>query len=219
MIDLYTAPTPEGWKVSIALEELRIPYVVHAVDACGGKRAVSDLSSVNPCACVPAIIDHDENGRAVSGASEILVYLADKTGQLMPRDASGRALAAYWLALNLDEIDARAGARNAKSASAGAGVAGSAGASRSQLRRLFDTLDAQLQRTDYLAGSFSIADIAQWAWVRMHAWSGIDMSGYRALAGWMDRVAARDACRRGIAVPRPFEPAQQVKLVKSILVR
>lgn len=219
MIDLYIAPTPEGWKVSIALEELRIPYVVHAVDACGGTRAVTDLLSVNPCACVPAIIDHDENGRAVSGASEILVYLADKTGQLMPPDASGRALVTYWLALDIDNTDAQASTRNAQSASAGAGFAASAGATRSQLRRLFDALDSRLQRTDYLAGSFSIADIAQWSWVRMHAWSGIDMSGYRALASWIERIAARDACRRGIAVPRPFEPAQQVKLVKSILVR
>ncbi len=215
MIDLYAAPTPEGWKVAIALEELGIPYVVHPIDACSDPRLVPDFLRVGPCGCVPAIIDHDADDCAVFEAGAILVYLAEKTGRLMPRDAAGRAIAMQWLMFNAAGVG--------RSSFAGlpgvSGGAGEAGAARLQLRTLFGALDRQLQGRDYLAGAFSIADIAQWAWVRMHAWSDIDMTGYDALARWLDRIALRDACRRGLTVPQPFEPAEQVYRVKSILLR
>lgn len=219
MIDLYAAPTPEGWKVSIALEELGIPYVVHPIDACSDPRLVPDFLRVGPCGCVPAIIDHDADDCAVFEAGAILVYLAEKTGRLMPRDAAGRAHTMQWLMFNAASVG-----RNATPVVApgqplmSGGVAG-AGETRAQLRTLFSALDRQLQNQDYLAGTFSIADIAQWAWVRMHAWSDIDMTGYDALARWLDRIALRDACRRGLTVPQPFEPAEQVYRVKSILLR
>lgn len=215
MIDLYAAPTPEGWKVSIALEELGIPYVAHPIDACSDPRLAPDFLRIGPCGCVPAIIDHDADDCAIFEAGAILVYLSEKTGRLMPPDAAGRALVMQWLLFNA----AGAGRSSAPAQPGASGGVADAGATRMQLRTLFSALDRQLQNRDYLAGAFSIADIAQWAWVRMHAWSDIDMTGYQALARWLDRIALRDACRRGLTVPQPFEPAEQVYRVKSILLR
>lgn len=217
MIDLYTAPTPEGWKVSIALEELRLPYTVHPVDACSDPQLAPDFLRIRPCGCVPAIVDRAAGDLAVVGSPAILRYLADKTGRLMPGDDAGRAQVEHWLSSDADNLASGNGAP--ATSGMGGGGAGSGGPSRSELRMLFSRLDAQLQTADYLAGAFSVADIAQWACVRMHAWSGIDMTPYRALARWMERISAREACRRGVSVPRPFEPAEQVYRVKSILLR
>lgn len=217
MIDLYTAPTPEGWKVSIALEELRLPYSVHPIDACSDPQLAPDFLRTRPCGCVPAIVDRAAGDRAVIESRAILLYLADKTGRLMPRDAAGRARVEQWL--SLDPASPASGGAAASARRVTSDLAGNGGASRSELHALFARLDEQLQADDYLAGAFSIADIAQWASVRMHAWSGIDMTPYRALARWVERISAREACRRGVSVPRPFEPAEQVYRVKSILLR
>jgi GST-like protein len=217
VIDLYTAPTPEGWKVSIALEELRLPYIVHPVDACSDPQLAPDFLRIRPCGCVPAIVDRTAGDHAVIESRAILLYLADKTGRLMPRDEAGRARVEQWLATDL--ANPLSGAVSAVTRRVTSDPAGNGGASRSELRALFARLDAQLQANEYLAGDFSIADIAQWACVRMHAWSGIDMTPYRALARWIERISAREACRRGVSVPRPFEPAEQVYRVKSILLR
>lgn len=218
MIDLYTAPTPDGWKVSIALEELCLPYTVHPVDACSDPQLAPDFLRVRPCGCMPAIVDRAAGDHAVIESRAILLYLADKTGRLMPRDAAGRARVEQWLSPDLaspaSSVDVPPLARRVTS-----DLAGNGGASRSELRTLFSRLEAQLQADEYLAGAFSIADIAQWASVRMHAWSGVDMTPYRALARWIERISAREACRRGVSVPRPFEPAEQVYRVKSILLR
>ncbi len=219
MIDLYAAPTPEGWKVSIALEELGIPYVVHPIDACSDPRLMPDFLRVGPCGCMPAIIDHDADDCAVFEAGAILVYLAEKTGRLMPRDAAGRACAMQWLMFNAAGVGQRPAPVIASDWLRTSGGSADKCATRAQLRILFSTLDRQLQNQDYLAGAFSMADIAQWAWVRMHAWSDIDMTGYDALARWLDRIALRDACRRGLTVPQAFEPVEQVYRVKSILLR
>lgn len=216
MIDLYTAPTPEGWKVSIALEELRLPYTVHPIDACSDPQLAPDFLRTRPCGCVPAIVDRAAGDRAVIESRAILLYLADKTGRLMPRDAAGRARVEQWLSSEAIGAVSRGDAAPARRMP---DLAGTGGASRSELRALFARLDAQLQLGDYLAGDFSVADIAQWASVRMHAWSGIDMTSYRALARWVERISSREACRRGVSVPRPFEPAEQVYRVKSILLR
>lgn len=217
MIDLYTAPTPEGWKVSIALEELRLPYTVHPIDACSDPQLAPDFLRTRPCGCVPAIVDRAAGDRAVIESRAILLYLADKTGRLMPRDPAGRARVEQWL--SMDPASPASGGAAASARRVTSDLAVNGGASRSELRALFARLDAQLQADDYLAGAFSIADIAQWASVRMHAWSGIDMTPYRALARWVERISAREACRRGVSVPRPFEPAEQVYRVKSILLR
>lgn len=208
MIDLYSAPTPDGWKVSIALEELRIPYAVHPMEACSGERLAPDFLRVSACACSPTIVDHDAAGFSVSDAGPVLVYLAERSGQLMPSDAIGRSRVMQWLMLPVDAADA------AKT--------GDAKAARAEMLRLFALFDHHLQGADYLAGAFSIADIAHWAWMRMHAWSDVDMHRFNALARWLQRVAARDATLRGLrALPSPSleRPAEHVWKVKSILLR
>lgn len=208
MIDLYSAPTPDGWKVSIALEELRIPYAVHPVDACADDGQAPDFLRVSPCACAPTIVDHDAEGCSVTHSGPILVYLADRTGKLMPTDAIGRSRVMQWLMLPVDAADA------AKTADRKA--------ARTEMLRLFGLFDRRLREADFLAGDFSIADIAHWAWIRMHAWSDVDMHRYPSLAGWLDRIGAREACRRGVRSPQLNDlpaPIEQVWRVRSILLR
>ena len=208
MIDLYSAPTPDGWKVSIALEELRIPYAVHPMEACSGERLPPDFLRVSTCGCSPTIVDHDAEGCSVSDSGPILVYLAERSGQLMPRDAVGRSRVMQWLMLPV--------------AGADVAVAADAKAARAEMLRLFTLFDQQLRENDYLAGDFGIADIAHWAWMRMHAWSDIDMHRFDALTRWLQRISARDATLRGLrALPSQSleRPAEHVWKVKSILLR
>ena len=206
MIDLYAAPTPEGWKVSIALEELRIPYAVHPVSACEGPGLTPDFQRMSRCGCAPVIVDHDADGCRVSDAGPALIYLAERYGQLMPADAIGRSRVMQWLMLPVEGADP-ARAPDIKSA-------------RAEIVRLFTLFDRRLRESEYLAGSYSVADIAHWCWVRMHAWSEVDMHGFASLAHWLQRIAARDAVRRGLrALPALERPAEHVWRVKSILLR
>lgn len=206
MIDLYATPGPEAWKVSIALEALGIPYVVHAPVA--GAHETPEAHFMRPGAPDRlAIVDRDADGCTVYEAGAILVYLAGKTGRLMPPDAIGRTRVLQWLLLDVSGIDPSSGRDSV--------------VRRGELRRLFALLERSLQGGDHLAGDFSIADIAHWAWVRLHAWSAIDMAAYPALAGWTQRLGARDDFRRGIALPAAVEEAPPLPVcrVRSILLR
>lgn len=206
MIDLYTAPTPDGWKVAIALEELRIPYAVHPMEACEGGRLEPEFLRVGSCGCSPSIVDHDADGSTINDAGPILIYLADRSEQLMPRDAIGRSRTLQWLMIPVNGADP-ARAPDARAA-------------RAEMLRLFALFDRRLRESDYLAGAFSIADIAHWSWMRMHAWSEVNMHGFPALAHWLQRIAARDATRRALqALPASGQPTRQVWRVKSILLR
>lgn len=208
MIDLYAAPTPDGWKVTIALEELRIPYAVHPVQACAGDGLEPGFARVSACGCSPMLVDRNADDCHVSGAGPILVYLAECSGRLMPRDTIGRSRVMQWLMLPVDGADA---ARS-----------GDARAARAELLRLCGLLDSQLGDTEFLAGEFGIADISHWCWLRMHAWSDLDMQRYPALARWLQRVSLREGTRQGLsALPVPVleRPVEHVWKVKSILLR
>jgi GST-like protein len=201
MIDLYTAPTPNGWKASIALEELQLPYEVHVVNLLVGDQKQPDYLRLNPNGRIPTIVDRDEGDFAVFESGAILIYLAEKTGQLMPPDRKGRSLVIQWLMFQMGGIGPMMGQANVFYRYFPEKIQPAIDRYQNECRRLFEVLDTRLAEARWLAGDYSIADIANWSWVRTYKWSGVPIEGLAHLRRWMDEMAARPACQKGVEVP------------------
>jgi glutathione S-transferase/GST-like protein len=201
MIDLYTAATPNGHKVSIALEELALPYTVHQLDLAALDQKRPEFLRINPNGRIPAIVDRDEGDFAVFESGAILIYLAEKTGQLMPSDRKGRSLVLQWLMFQMAGIGPMMGQANVFYRYFPERIQAAIDRYQGEVRRLLTVLDGRLADHEYLAGDYSIADIANWAWVRGYKWSGVSIDGLDHLARWMNELAARPACDRGVNIP------------------
>jgi glutathione S-transferase/GST-like protein len=201
MIELYTAPTPNGWKVSIALEELGLPYAAHLVDILKGEQKEPWFLAINPNGRIPAIIDRDAEDFAVFESGAILIYLAEKTGRLMPSDAKGRSLVLQWLMFQMGGVGPMMGQTNVFFRYFHEKLQPAIDRYQNETRRLFGVLDGRLRDHEYLAGDYSIADIANWSWVRTHNWSGVSIDHLPHLKRWLDAIAARPAAQKGITVP------------------
>lgn len=204
MIDLYTASTPNGWKVSVALEELALPYAVHAVDLARGEQKAEAFLRLNPNGRIPAIVDRGEDGAGdftVFESGAILLYLAEQTGRLMPTDARGRSLVTQWLMFQMGGIGPMMGQANVFFRYFPEKIQPAIDRYQNESRRLFEVLDRRLGESEWLAGDYSIADIAHWCWVRTYKWSGVSIEGLPHLRRWLDAMRARPACQRGIEVP------------------
>jgi GST-like protein len=201
MIDLYTAATPNGHKVSIALEELGLPYSLRVLDLSANEQKEPWFLAINPNGRIPAIVDHDEGDFAVFESGAILIYLAEKTGRLMPQDAKGRSRVLQWLMFQMGGIGPMMGQANVFFRYFPERIQPAIDRYQGEVKRLFRVLDGQLARNEYLAGDYSIADIANWAWVRTHNWSGVAIDELPNLARWRDQIRARPAVQRGIEMP------------------
>jgi len=201
VIDLYTAATPNGHKVSIALEELALPYAVHALELGRLEQRRPEFLRISPNGRIPAIVDRDEDDFAVFESGAILVYLAEKTGRLMPSDPKGRSRVMQWLMFQMGGIGPMMGQANVFYRYLPEKIQPAIDRYQGEVRRLFGVLDERLAGHEYLAGDYSIADIANWAWVRTHKWSGVGLDGLSHLQRWVESLAARPACQRGIDVP------------------
>jgi len=201
MIDLYTAATPNGHKISIALEELALPYTLHALELSGGEQKQPWFLAINPNGRIPAIVDRAADDFAVFESGAILIYLAEKTGQLMPHDARGRSLVLQWLMFQMGGIGPMMGQANVFHRYFPEKIPAAIDRYQGESKRLFRVLDGRLREHAYLAGEYSIADIANWAWVRTHHWSGVDLDGLPHLQRWLAQVGERPAVRRGILLP------------------
>ena len=177
MIDLYTAATPNGHKVSIALEELGLPYTLKVLNLSQGEQKTPAFLAINPNGRIPAIVDHEADDFAVFESGACLVYLAEKTGQLMPQDAKGRSRVLQWLMFQMGGIGPMMGQANVFFRYFPEKIQPAIDRYQGESRRLFSVLDTHLREHEYLAGDYSIADIAHWAWVRTHRWSGVDVEG------------------------------------------
>lgn len=204
-IDLYTASTPNGWKVSVFLEEAEIPYRVHPIDLGRGDQKLPSYLKINPNGRIPAIVDHANGGLALAETGAILHYLARRTGQLMPGDVAGEARVMQWLMFQMSAIGPMMGQANVFSRYLPEKVPLAIARYRNECRRLFEVLERQLEGRDYLCDDYSIADIANWCWVRIHEFTGIDVTGLGNLLAWVARLEQRPACQRGIAVPEPAD--------------
>ena len=201
MIDLYTAATPNGHKVSITLEELELPYEMHVLSLGKLEQKDPQYLKINPNGRIPTIVDRDADDFAVFESGAILVYLAEKTGRLMPTDPKGRSRVMQWLMFQMGGIGPMMGQANVFYRYYPEKIQPAIDRYQGETRRLFEVLDSRLADAEYLAGDFSIADIANWAWVRTHEWSGVSIDGLPNLSEWKDTLAARPACRRGIERP------------------
>lgn len=201
MIDLYTASTPNGWKASITLEELNMPYEVHAIDLMSNQQKEPEFLAVNPNGRIPAIVDRDADNFAVFESGAIMVYLAEKAGKLLPTDAKGRSLVMQWLMFQMGGVGPMMGQANVFFRYFPEKIQPAIDRYQNESKRLFTVLDGHLKDNEFLAGDFSIADIANWSWVRTHAWSGVDIDDLPNLQRWVDVIAARPACDRGAKVP------------------
>ena len=200
-IIFYTAATPDTYKVSVALEEMALPYTPVTVDLAAGEQKSTAFLAINPNGRVPAIVD---DGFAIFESGAILVYLAERSGQLLPADTQGRSRVMQWLMFQIGGVGPMMGQANIFYRYFPEKLPAVIARYHGESRRLFSVLDAQLASSEYLAGDYSIADIANWCWVRTYKWSGIDVEGLPHLQRWIAAIAARPAVQRGIAVPHPI---------------
>ena len=202
MIDLYTAATPNGHKVSIALEELGLPYELRVLSLSGGEQKRPEFLAISPNGRIPAIVDRDAGGFAVFESGAILVYLAEKTGRLMPADAKGRSRVLQWLMFQMGGVGPMMGQANVFFRYLKEKIPLAIDRYQGESRRLFRVLDHQLKDHEYLANDeYSIADIANWAWVRTHRWSGVEVDDLPHLKRWLAAIRARPAVQKGIEMP------------------
>ena len=223
MIDLYTAPTPNGWKISVALEELALPYTAHFVDILKDEQKRPEFLALNPNGRIPVIVDRDAGDFAVFESGAILIYLAEKTGCLLPMDPMGRSRAIQWLMFQMAGLGPMMGQANVFFRYMPEKLPAAIARYQHESKRLLSVLDARLRDRDFLAGDNSIADIAIWCWARTHRWSGIAVDDLPHLTRWLDRIAARPAVERGVKIPyeitalRHGEGEEADKLAADIL--
>ena len=169
MIELLTSETPNGWKISIALEEMGLPYTVRHIVLSKGEQKEDWYVKLNPNGRIPTIVDHDNGDFAVFESGAILIYLAEKTGKLMPKDVKGRSLVIQWLMFQMAGIGPMMGQANVFFRYAPEKIQYAIDRYQRESMRLFGVLDRRLAGNEYLAGDYSIADIANFSWVRGHA--------------------------------------------------
>jgi glutathione S-transferase/GST-like protein len=215
MIELFTAATPNGYKVSIALEELGLPYALRVVDFSRDEQKQPWFLALSPNGRIPAIVDHGEDDFAVFESGAILVYLAEKTGRLLPADRKGRSRVLQWLMFQMAGIGPMMGQANVFFRYLPEKVPVAIARYQAEVKRLFRVLDGRLEHHEYLAGDYSIADIANWSWVRTWKWSGVPIDDLPHLTRWVEQVRARPAVQAGLLQPpsraNPAEDAAQAE--------
>jgi GSH-dependent disulfide-bond oxidoreductase len=200
MIDLYTFTTPNGRKASIMLEELELPYTPHVIDIRNGDQFTPEFVAINPNSKIPAIVDRDTD-ITVFESGAILIYLAEKTGQLLPTDPKPRYAVLEWLMLQMGGVGPMFGQLNHFKRFAPEPIPYAIARYETETLRLYTVLDQQLARYDYLGGDYSIADIATYPWVAIYAFQGLTLDNHPNLKRWFEQVAERPAVQKGMAVP------------------
>jgi glutathione S-transferase len=215
LIDLYTAPTPNGWKVSIALEELGLDYETRPINLGKLEQKEDWFTAICPNGRIPAIVDRDAGDFAVFESGAILLYLAEKTGTLLPADPRERSVAIQWLMFQMGGLGPMQGQSNVFFRYAPDKIQYAIDRYQNETRRLYEVLDRRLADHEFLAGEYSVADIATWPWVSIAAWAGVESADLANLQRWAATVAARPAVQRGRAVPTSDSPPSREELVRS----
>lgn len=206
MITLYTWATPNGHKISIALEELGLAYEVRTVDITRGEQFDPGFLTISPNNKIPAIIDDDGPGGtpvALFESGAILIYLAEKTGRLLPGDPRARYETLQWLMMQMGSIGPMLGQAHHFRRFAPERIPYATERYTKEAGRLYGVLDKRLADHEWLAGGqYSIADIATYPWLARHEWQGIDLAAFPNVRRWFDTIAARPAVQRGMEIPR-----------------
>lgn len=205
MIDLYTFGTPNGRKVAVMLEEVDLPYRVHVIDIMKNEQFAPEFVAINPNSKIPALIDNngpDGEPITVFESGAILVYLAEKTGKLMPTDPRGRTEVMQWLMWQMGGVGPFFGQCHHFRQVAPDKIDYAIARYTDETRRLYGVMNERLGQTPYLAGAYSIADIATYPWVARHEIQGVDLDEFPCVARWFDEISQRPAVHRGMAVPK-----------------
>ena len=197
-IRLYTAATPNGWKISIALEEMGLPYEVQVIDFASNEQKADWYVRLNPNGRIPTLDDH---GFVIFESGAILIYLAEKTGRYLPGDTHGRSRVLQWLMFQMSGIGPMMGQANVFFRYFPEKIQPVIDRYQREVMRLFEVLDRQLAGHEYVAGDYSIADMALWPWVSGYEWSGVSVAEFPALQRWLDLVGSRPAVQAGRDVP------------------
>ena len=211
MIELFTEATPNGWKAAITLEELGLPYKVRHIQFDKREQKEPWYLKINPNGRIPTIIDHDNDDFVVFESGALMIYLAEKAGRLLPRDVKGRSLVIQWLMFQIGNLGPMMGQANVFYRYAPEKIPYAIDRYHREVRRLLEVLDTRLADHEYLAGDYSIADIANWSWVRGYKWSGVSIDGLDHLRRWLAAVAARPAVDRGKDIPVPTDLEEMVR--------
>ncbi|HEY0523777.1 MAG TPA: glutathione S-transferase N-terminal domain-containing protein [Stellaceae bacterium] len=204
MIDFYTWATPNCRKVSIMLEEVGLPYRVHTVDISKGDQFKPEYVAINPNSKIPAIIDPDMPGGPMpifeSGA--ILIHLAEKAGRFLSSDPRDRTVTIEWLMFQMGNVGPMFGQTHHFRRFAPEPVPYAIERYTKETARLYGVLEHRLGEAEYLAGDYSIADMATYPWVARYEWQGIDIEDFPNIKRWFDAIAGRPAVQRGMQVPK-----------------
>jgi GSH-dependent disulfide-bond oxidoreductase len=203
MIDLYSWPTPNGHKIHIMLEEVGLPYKVHGIDIGAGAQFEPAFLKISPNNRIPAIVDNDGPGGkpiSVFESGAILIYLAEKTGKLMPKDPRGRYAVLEWLMFQMGGIGPMFGQANHFRAYAPEKIPYAIDRYTNEAKRLYGVLDRRLADHDYVAGDYSIADIAIFPWMRYGDRRGVNVDEFPNVKRWFEAINARPAVQRGVEV-------------------
>ncbi len=217
MIKLYTAATPNGWKVSILLEELGVDYELHAINLSENEQKGPEFLAINPNGRIPAIVDSEEDGFAVFESGAVMVYLAEKYGQFLPDDCKGRSQVMQWLMFQMGGIGPMMGQANVFYRYFPKKIPEAIERYQNEVKRLFGVLDGHLADKTYLAGDYSIADMANWSWVHTHNWSGVELEPFKNLKRWNDEIGLRPAVQRGINIPAKVDPEDIKKAGEKLI--
>jgi glutathione S-transferase len=204
VIELYTWTTPNGRKVSIALEEMELDYTVHPVPLRTGTQKSPAFRAINPNGRIPAIVDVDEDRFPVFESGAILIYLAEKCGRFLPTETKARSATLQWLMWQMGGLGPMHGQANVFNRYFPEKIPSVIKRYQDETKRLMTVMDTRLAQAPYLAGDYSIADMACWPWVAQHDWAGVSIDDLPNLVRWFDRVGARPAVRRGADVPAPL---------------
>jgi glutathione S-transferase len=205
MIDLFTSPTPNGHKASCTLEELGIPYEAHAINLTQGDQKTEEFLAMNPNGRIPVIVDRDNDDLAVFESGAIMIYLAEKAGRLLPTETKARARVMQWLMFQMGGIGPMMGQANVFFRYFPEKIPAVIDRYQNESRRLFEVLDRRLGESEWLGDDYSIADIANWCWVRTYRWSGVSRDGLENLDRWLGVMKQKPGLRQGITVPVAVE--------------
>ena len=205
MIDFYTAPTPNGHKVSCTLEAMELEYETHVVNLMENEQKKPEFLAISPNGRIPAIIDRDADNLAIFESGAIMIYLAEKTGKLMPTDLNEKAKVLEWLMFQMGGVGPMMGQANVFFRYFPEKIQPAIDRYQNEGRRLFEVLNTHLAKQDWLAKDYSIADIANWCWVRTYKWSGISIEGLNHLERWMKAMYDQPGMSAGLEVPIKME--------------
>ena len=211
-ITLYTAATPNGWKISIALEEMNLPYEVRVIDFATNEQKSDWYVKLNPNGRIPTLVD---DGFALFESGAILIYLAEKTGRFLPRDTQSRSRVMQWLMFQMSAIGPMMGQANVFLRYFPEKIQPAIDRYQREVTRLFGVLDRQLAANEYIVGEYSIADMALWPWVSGYEWSGVSVEEFANLQRWLAKVAERPAVQAGRDVPIKRDRAAEIEAAKK----